>query len=199
MAKKAEGVVEITNENILCETKFLELKEVDYIDNGEQKKWSYVSRKKTNGIVAIIAKKGYRFLFIVQKRIPVNKNVISFPSGLIDLVDDKKHPGKKRPETPREAAARELTEETGYIINKVISISPLLPKSAGLTNESVYIVQCTVKDKHGDPTDPTEGIIPFWMSPKKLMEHVKELDKNENAVESMAWTFISGYIHDKKI
>ena len=159
-------VIDIKRERLLCESRFLALKEVDYADNEQEKTWSYVTRKKTSGVVTVIATKGYKFLFISQKRVPVNKIVLGFPSGLID-----------EGETPKKAAGRELIEETGYFINKTISISPLLPKSAGLTDESMYIVKCTVKEKHVAPTDPTEGITSFWMTARAFIDYVNGLSK----------------------
>lgn len=182
MVKKQKSVVDITQEKTLCETKFLELKEVDYVDDGKSGKWSYVSRKNNNGIVAIIARKNYKFLFIMQKRVPVNKYVISFPSGLID-----------EGESPQQAAKRELKEETGYRIRHIISTSPFLPKSAGLTDESVYIVRCNVHEQQGWITDPAEGTRPFWMSAGKFIDYVHTLDPDIYAVENIAWSFIIGY------
>jgi ADP-ribose pyrophosphatase len=58
--------------------------------------------------------------------------VIENPAGLIDHGED-----------PEKAALRELEEETGYIPEKLILLSPYIPSSAGLTDEYSYLFLAT--------------------------------------------------------
>lgn len=176
----------------ICDTKFLALKEAKYVDKtGKESKWNYVSRKKTTGVVTVIPfdERKARLLFIKQARVPVRKIVISFPAGLIDGNED-----------PEQTAARELEEETGYRIKRIISKSPLLPKSAGLTDESTYQIQCIVDERNvgRQKLERSENIEFFWASPLEFLEIVRNMDLNEFAVENDTWSFVSGILKGKE-
>lgn len=69
---------------------------------------------------------------VKQFRPPVDAYTIELPAGLIDANED-----------PAVAAAREFTEETGYI-GKVIQVLPASYLSPGLTNESASMVKIEV-------------------------------------------------------
>jgi 8-oxo-dGTP pyrophosphatase MutT (NUDIX family) len=61
---------------------------------------------------------------------------ISFPAGLID-----------NGESPEDAAIRELAEETPYMVDSIVEVSPPLASSSGITDEMVHIVRCWAKMK----------------------------------------------------
>ena len=175
----------------ICSTKFLSLKQSTYNDKEcNERKWDYVTRSKDASVVTIIAFDATmrKILFIKQPRIPIGKIILSFPAGLID-------PG----ESVENAARRELLEETGYKIKKILSKSPSLPKSAGLTNESTYQVQCVVVEKPGSQKlEKTEDIKVFWMTPKAFYKKGMLLDENKYAIEDETWNFVSGIVRAKK-
>jgi len=175
----------------VCSTKYLSMKEATYKDkNGDERKWDYVSRTKNNNIVTVIPFNAVmnKLLFIKQPRIPIGKIVIGFPAGIID-----------DGETPEQAACRELHEETGYRCAKILSVSPLLPKSAGLTDELNVQVQCIVSDVQGEQDlEPTEDIDVFWMTPKAFYKKAESLDPSKYVVESGTWNFVSGIVRAKK-
>jgi ADP-ribose pyrophosphatase len=66
---------------------------------------------------------GQRFLMVRQYRHGAEKVGLEFPAGIID-------PG----ETPAEAAARELLEETGYTAGELVEIGSVSPNPAFMTN-----------------------------------------------------------------
>ncbi len=71
-------------------------------------------------------------VFVRQYRPPVRGYTIELPAGLID-----------EGETPEEAAARELKEEAGLTMGRVVSSSPPTSLDAGV--ESALIVQLVVE------------------------------------------------------
>ncbi len=77
--------------------------------------WEFVERVNCWGVVAILALTDDRKVVLVeQHRVPVRKNVIEFPAGLVDGANGSAG------ETLQEAAKRELLEETGYVAKKMI-------------------------------------------------------------------------------
>ncbi len=105
--------------------------------------WTFASRKRVPGksdvadavvIVAIITGDEPRLVLTREFRAPLGTEEISFPSGLID-------PG----ESAEVAAARELNEETGLTLRKVIHVSPPVASSAGLTDETVAYLYVEVE------------------------------------------------------
>jgi len=68
------------------------------------------------GIVAILEKEtGPEIVLQKQYRPPIDKIVIEIPAGLVD-----------EGETAEEAAIRELKEETGYVVGKVLETTPVM-------------------------------------------------------------------------
>ena len=79
--------------------------------------WEYVEGVHHEGVVVILAMTDAKEVILIEQyRIPVEKNVIEFPAG---LVSDMEH---CKDETLEEAARRELLEETGYEAKEMIHL-----------------------------------------------------------------------------
>lgn len=102
--------------------------------------------KRTAG-VAIAGFKDDRVLLIKEFRMGVNQWVWAFPAGLID-----------GDETAKQAAARELKEETGM---DIVSVTDILNPSfscTGVTDEKSYFVFCKVDGNIQECDFPDEDI-----------------------------------------
>ena len=183
--------MKITSVEDIEKRKWITLKQAKYVDkNGKPQTWEYLSRNNAREVVTVIcrSKRYNKYLFIAQPRVPINKIEISFPAGLID-----------KGETPAKAALRELKEETGYK-GEVIKISELYAKSAGLSDEKTYFVECVVDEKaiqHTEMED-TEDIQSFWKTPLQFVKMAEELDTNKTSIAAEVWSFILGYLYSKK-
>lgn len=104
--------------------------------------WIYASRKESTGklsphpdavaIIAVVTVEGEPRLVVTREyRAPLGTHELAPPAGLVD-----------GGETPEVAAARELREETGLTLSRVVHVSPPLASSAGLTDETVSLVYC---------------------------------------------------------
>jgi len=102
--------------------------------------WIFASRKNEPGassqqadaaiVVAVMQRAGGAHLVMTREfRAPLGAYELSLPSGLIDVG-----------ESATDAAIRELNEETGLTLARVVHVSPPLASSAGLTDETVALV-----------------------------------------------------------
>mgnify|MGYP001449889969 FL=1 len=105
--------------------------------------WEYVDRVGASGVVVILAVTDEDELVLVeQHRVPVGASVIELPAGLAGDLPDS------RDEDFREAARRELLEETGYEAESIEFLCEG-PPSAGLTSEIQTLLRATGLRKTG--------------------------------------------------
>jgi ADP-ribose pyrophosphatase len=114
-----------------------------------------------------------RLVVVREFRIPLGDYEYGFPAGLRD-----------GDEPIAETAARELREETGLELTKVIRLSPAIASSAGLTDEAVrmLIVEC-----RGTPSpDQCEGVEDIEVH---LMHQqaVLQLASSDEKISGKAW------------
>jgi ADP-ribose pyrophosphatase len=93
--------------------------------------WEYADRVRSTGVVAIIAVTAKQELVLTQQyRIPIHKQVIDLPAGLVGDIDGEED------EAFETAAQRELLEETGYRSDSLEFVFEG-PLSAGMTTEII--------------------------------------------------------------
>lgn len=108
----------------------------------KQGSWEFVERSNCSGIVIVLALTDMQKVILTEQfRLPVGKNVIEFPAG---LVSDE---GRDEPETA--AAERELLEETGYQADRLVKVTEG-PVSAGLTTGLVTVFKAEKVKKIAD-------------------------------------------------
>ena len=142
----------VTGEKILAETKFLVFKQLSYLDKfGQPRTWDMVSRAKSVDAVMIVPFYEGKLVVTREFRIPIGDWEYSFPAGLIDAG-----------EAVEETARRELYEETGLEIRKILAVSPPVHNSPGLSDEAVTLVYAevggTVSQEHLEASEDIETL-----------------------------------------
>jgi ADP-ribose diphosphatase len=119
------------------------------------REWTVVRRKQAV-VIAPMTTEG-KFVLINQARIPVRKMLWEFPAGQID---DSFQPGV---EMIREAALRELTEETGYSLSTGGELSYLghYYSSQGFCDETphLFLARPVQASGLGRRPDDSESIV----------------------------------------
>lgn len=144
--------MKITSVKKITDHRFLNLFSASYTDQSRKsKEWIFASRhegenpllkhyRHPDAVVIVPFHMAAGKLIIVREfRVALGGYQYGFPAGLLD-------PG----ETIEQAGRRELFEETGLTVNRVLKKSPAVFSSSGLTDESISMlyVEC-----NGTPTD----------------------------------------------
>lgn len=132
--------------------RFLELARTEP-DPGREHGWEYVRRRSSSGVVCIAAVTDDDELVLVEQLRPaVGTTVIEMPAGLAGDIAGSED------EDLRDAARRELLEETGYACAEMTWIGKG-PSSAGLTSEIIDFYLATGLRREGaGGGDETESI-----------------------------------------
>jgi ADP-ribose pyrophosphatase len=187
MKNKVIGVRRITSDHDGNPLRWLNLFEADFETcDGKHGTWAFASRstKPTLGpnplvpnavVIVPLWRSGdeTRLVVVREFRIPIGDYEYAFPAGLKD--DD---------ESVIEAAARELREETGLELIRVVRVSPAVVSSAGMSDEAVRIV---IVECRGTPSsEHCEGVEDIEVH---LMDQqaVLRLASSEEKISGKAW------------
>jgi ADP-ribose pyrophosphatase len=124
----------------LTDERWVNLFAADFEHDGHRGRWVFASRRRdprapaAGDAVVIVPvlrqrRRKPRLVVIREYRVPVGGYLYALPAGLLD-----------EGESPEDAARRELLEETGLAVTAVKKVSPAAYSSAGLTDESAYLV-----------------------------------------------------------
>ena len=166
------------------------IKKYDFVYDVDGKEYHYdvVSRNKIEGInlpykinaVAIIPLfEDGDILMIKEFRYTVNDYVYAFPAGLID-----------DGETSVQAAIRELREETGLTVTKIIAEFPGGYSSEGMSDELLSTIVCKVNGNIKETTG-LEETHPIKVS----IDKAKEIAFNpNNKISNKIQLFLAGLL-----
>jgi ADP-ribose pyrophosphatase len=112
-----------------------------FITTKRKGRWEYVGRARGIKAAVILAVEDGHVLLVEQYRVPLGKNCIELPAGLIG--------DETEGEDPMEAAGRELEEETGYRAERLESLGEYY-SSPGMVSESFTLVRASGLTKTGE-------------------------------------------------
>lgn len=137
--------------------KYLKNYELSYENKaGKLKKFEIVSRKELSGPedlgkrvsgVSIVAFKDDQMMLLKEFRLSINKEIFNLCAGMLE-----------EGETIEECIARELYEETGLSIKRVISILPPSFSAVGFSDTKTYIAFVEAEGTFEDHTSDNEQI-----------------------------------------
>ncbi len=94
--------------------------------------WEYVSRSRGIGAAVILAVYNGAVVLVEQFRVPLGRNCLELPAGLIG--------DETSGEPPELAAARELEEETGFRAGRIESLGEYY-SSPGMVSECFHLMR----------------------------------------------------------
>ena len=197
----------IVNEETLHSTRWVALKVVDYKNGIDDttRKWEYVTRttKQPNtpdAVIIIPILKSSKLqesvmetILVEQYRPPCATHTLEFPAGLID-----------KGESPKQAALRELWEETGFTgtVNDDLSTAAELCMSPGVTDETITIIVVDVDlddPKNDNPVQHLEDgesvvvkRVPLTVGLKDLLTGESKKGVKHHQPISMLYSFALG-------
>ena len=177
ITKKEEGRF-ITRYDLTYET--VDKKEKIYEMISRKKEMSGIEDirgDKPDAVVVIVTDEtGEKILMDREFRLAVGDWVYNFPAGLID-------PG----ESPKEAAKRELWEETGLELYQIDDVIGPSYSAVGFSNEINVCIVGRARGEFRESTSTVEEIVPCWYTKEKM----RELLKTEKfAARSQAYCYL---------
>jgi len=136
-----EQIVKIIDSKKITDLPHVNLIRVRYQDkNGRDKAWVYASRGNSgrpDAVVIVPFHEGEEKLVLIREyRVPLQGEQYGFPAGLVDPR-----------ETVEDAGKRELMEETGLTVSRVVLQGPPVYSSSGMTDESVSLLYVTCQGR----------------------------------------------------
>lgn len=136
-----------------------------------------IRNQHTDGVVIVVTDEAdERILLNKEFRMAVDDYVYNFPAGLIDAG-----------ETPEEAAARELREETGLVLTRIEDKLYDSYSAIGFSNETNAVVIGKAEGSFAPSTSTVEEIEAAWYT----KEEVRNLLKNKHfAARTQAYCYM---------
>jgi ADP-ribose pyrophosphatase len=172
---KIEVITKIIGKKTLWEGKFLRCVITSYVDSkGAIREWEFFERVNCKGIVVIVpVTEEKEVLLVRQFRPPVNGYVIEFPAGLMSEKED----------VLKEAAMRELIEETGYSAENMVYLTEG-PLSSGASGEvlTAFVATDLVFQGMGKQ-DETEDIEVLKIPISEIYQRLSDLRSDGNLID----------------
>ena len=180
-------MAKINETTTLAKGKFLELQKISFTnDDGKELQWEACQRvNKVNAVSVFAIKPKARTIVLVRQfRAPVGKYCVECPAGLIE-----------DGETTIESAGRELLEETGYTMGKVLDCGVAAENSAGMTGELTTPIVALIDEsvpRKNQRMDGTEHIEILEVPINKLCNSLKKATEGGDVVSGKLLAFSYG-------
>ena len=149
----------VTDETVIAKTKFLEFKELSYLNQfGYKRSWSLASRVGAGRTVMIVPYHGKKIVVTREFMAPAGGYCYSFPSGLLA-------PG----EDAAAGAGRVLNWNTKLELVEIQAVSRPVFNSPGITDEAVTLVYARVKGALPKKKKPDEEIETLLLDRKQVI------------------------------
>ncbi len=177
--------------------RWLNLFEIDFTNlKGNPGQWAFASRKAnpTPGTAPLISDavvivpylkvgRTWRLVLINEFRIPLGDYELAFPAGLPDAG-----------ESNATAAIRELKEETGLQVSRVVKTTAPLVSSAGLSDEcvSMVFVECTGAPHvmNAEASEDIQVMVLDWAGVNAICEACLEDSPNKPKISAKTWPIL---------
>lgn len=173
--------------------KHLNLYSLSYTDrNRTEKNWVFASRTERpaalnpgdivpDAVVIVPWHTTLRRLVVIREfRVPLGRYQYGFPAGLVD-----------KGERIVRAAERELREETGLVLDRVIKTSPAVFTSSGMSDESVSMVyaECSGEAslEWNEASEDIEVVLLDQAGARKILEDT------ETCFDVKSWIVVSQF------
>lgn len=170
--------------------KYLKNYELTYQNKaGKEKTYEIVSRKELSGIedigkkisgLSIAAVSGEKLLLLKEFRMGVNKIVYNLCAGMIE-----------EGETLEQCISRELYEETGLHVKRIIDILPASYAAVAITDTKTNIVFVEAEGEFEDHTSDNEWIEAGFYTKGEVEELLRTAEFSSRA-QIIAYFFVRG-------
>lgn len=177
----------------LTDYRYLNLYSIDYQDRTKnQRTWYIASRNDPpkvvsarfavpDAVVIVAQHRAHGKIVVIREyRVPLGGYQYGFPAGLVDIG-----------ETLENACRRELYEETGLSVDRIIKISPPVYSTSGMTDESVSMVyvECSGQISNAGNSD-SEDIHPFLVCPAEALSLCRA---PEHTIDVKTWLVLQAF------
>lgn len=114
------------------------------------------------GGAAVLAEYDGKIAFVRQFRYPYGEEILEVPAGKLE-----------RGEAPVRTVERELSEETGLVADRFVSVGEIYP-TPGYTNERLYLFRAEGVRRGESHLDEGEFLTTEWHTPEEALAMVRD-------------------------